>query len=113
LDKTVVIAKMDATANESDVPVSGFPTLFLFPAKKNSFKYKKSYESGAREVDDFMTWLKENALTMKKAKLDDGGEKEEVEKPKKKKSKYNMAERDAEKKRKQKEKEAKEKKDEL
>lgn len=52
----VVIAKMDATAN--DVPsaynVRGFPTLYFAP--KNSKSNPKSYDGG-REVDDFIKYL--------------------------------------------------------
>lgn len=52
----IVIAKMDATAN--DVPktydVRGFPTLYFVP--KNSKKNPKKYEGG-REVDDFIKYL--------------------------------------------------------
>ena len=52
----IVIAKMDATAN--DVPktydVRGFPTLYFAP--KGSKKNPKKYEGG-REVDDFIKYL--------------------------------------------------------
>jgi len=52
----IVIAKMDATAN--DVPkqfeVRGFPTIFFSP--KGSKSSPKSYEGG-REVDDFIKYL--------------------------------------------------------
>lgn len=59
---SVVIAKMDATANEVDVEgldVRGFPTLYFFPGKD---KKPVKYESG-RELDDFVEYLKENAAT--------------------------------------------------
>lgn len=52
----IVIAKMDATAN--DVPsyydVKGFPTIYFAP--KNSKQNPKKYEGG-REVDDFVKYL--------------------------------------------------------
>mmetsp|Transcript_24655 Transcript_24655/g.36317 ORF Transcript_24655/g.36317 Transcript_24655/m.36317 type:complete len:480 (-) Transcript_24655:154-1593(-) len=56
----IVIAKMDATANEVDVPgmnVKGFPTLYFFPGKdKTPVKY-----DGGRELEDFVSWIEENA----------------------------------------------------
>ncbi|KAJ8273537.1 hypothetical protein GJAV_G00102730 [Gymnothorax javanicus] len=60
-DPNIVIAKMDATAN--DVPngyeVQGFPTIYFAPAgKKDS---PKRYE-GAREVKDFVDFLKKEAM---------------------------------------------------
>ncbi|XP_046875517.1 protein disulfide-isomerase A3-like [Hypomesus transpacificus] len=59
-DPNIVIAKMDATAN--DVPegfdIQGFPTIYFSPAgKKNQ---PKRYE-GAREVKDFLNFLKKEA----------------------------------------------------
>lgn len=59
---SVVIAKMDSTANEVDVEgldVKGFPTLYFFPGKD---KKPVKYESG-RELEDFVEYLKENAAT--------------------------------------------------
>jgi hypothetical protein len=56
-----VIAKMDATANEIDVPgisVSGFPTIYFL--KGNDKSKPKKYEGG-RDVDDFLSFLEENA----------------------------------------------------
>jgi len=56
-EPNVVIAKMDATAN--DVPgnydVKGFPTIYFAP--KGSKDAPKSYEGG-REVKDFINYLK-------------------------------------------------------
>lgn len=60
---SVVIAKMDATANEVDHPgiaVQGFPTLYFFPGNDKMKPVK--YEAG-RELDDFVAYLKENAST--------------------------------------------------
>lgn len=60
-DSEIVIAKMDATANEIDVPgveVQGFPTLFFFPGDNKSTP--KKYE-GSRELDGFVEYLKKNA----------------------------------------------------
>ncbi|KAM6973801.1 protein disulfide-isomerase A3 [Aplochiton taeniatus] len=59
-DPNIVIAKMDATANDVPAPyeVKGFPTLFFSPAgqKQNPKKYE-----GGREVSDFITYLKKEA----------------------------------------------------
>jgi len=60
-DADVVIAKMDATANEVDiegVEVQGFPTLYFFPGDNKSTP--KKYEGG-RDLEGFMTYLKANA----------------------------------------------------
>ncbi|XP_068579153.1 protein disulfide-isomerase A3 [Cebidichthys violaceus] len=78
-DPNVVIAKMDATANDVPTPyeVSGFPTLYFVPAgrKMNPKKYE-----GGREVSDFVSYLKREASnplvvveeeTKKKKKKDD------------------------------------------
>ncbi|XP_035667308.1 protein disulfide-isomerase A3-like [Branchiostoma floridae] len=58
--ESIVIAKMDATANDTPgaFKVSGFPTIFWAPAggKDNPEKY-----NGGREVDDFMSFLKRKA----------------------------------------------------
>jgi len=61
--KSVVIAKMDATANEIDVPgvaVQGYPTIIYF--KGNDKANPVKYEEG-REVDDFVKFLQKNAAT--------------------------------------------------
>jgi protein disulfide-isomerase A1 len=53
----VMIAKMDATANEVDVPgiaAKGFPTIFYIPGDKS--KAPQKYEGG-REFDDFVKFL--------------------------------------------------------
>uniref|UniRef100_A0A667ZVI4 Protein disulfide-isomerase n=1 Tax=Myripristis murdjan TaxID=586833 RepID=A0A667ZVI4_9TELE len=56
-DPNVVIAKMDATANDVPSPyeVRGFPTIYFSPAgqKQNPKKYE-----GGREVSDFISYLK-------------------------------------------------------
>ncbi|XP_057692644.1 protein disulfide-isomerase A3 [Corythoichthys intestinalis] len=59
-DPNVIIAKMDATANDVPSPyeVSGFPTIYFSPAgsKMNPKKY-----DGGREVKDFISYLKKEA----------------------------------------------------
>ena len=53
----LIIAKMDATANEIDVPgveVKGFPTLYFFPG--NDKKHPIRYE-GEREIPGFVDFL--------------------------------------------------------
>jgi len=63
LDEKVVVAKMDATANESPEPVTGFPKLVFYPAVKNPMKKKAEY-SGARETQAMYDFLLENAKTL-------------------------------------------------
>jgi len=67
----IVIAKMDATAN--DVPpqfqVQGFPTLFFVPKnnKRNPIKYE-----GGREVDDFIKYIAKQSTEPLKGYSRDG-----------------------------------------
>lgn len=55
-EEDIVIAKMDATANDVPKPynVRGFPTIYFAP--KNSKTSPKSYDGG-REVDEFIKYL--------------------------------------------------------
>ncbi|KAG5849092.1 hypothetical protein ANANG_G00106360 [Anguilla anguilla] len=59
-DPNIVIAKMDATANDVPSPyeVRGFPTIYFSPAGKK--QSPKRYEGG-REVSDFISYLKKEA----------------------------------------------------
>ncbi|XP_005989802.1 protein disulfide-isomerase A3 [Latimeria chalumnae] len=59
-DPNIVIAKMDATANDVPSPyeVRGFPTIYFSPAGKK--QSPKKYEGG-REVSDFVSYLKREA----------------------------------------------------
>jgi protein disulfide isomerase family A protein 3 len=73
-DPNIVIAKMDATANEAQkgYDVRGFPTLYWAPAGKKD--NPKKYEGG-REVSDFIDFIKKEAtnppvIKGKKAKDD-------------------------------------------
>ncbi|KEY67533.1 hypothetical protein S7711_02451 [Stachybotrys chartarum IBT 7711] len=53
----VVIAKVDATANDVPDDIQGFPTIKLFPAgdKENPVTY-----SGSRTIEDLIDFIKEN-----------------------------------------------------
>ena len=53
----VVIAKVDATANDVPDEIQGFPTIKLFPAGNKSDPV--SY-SGSRTVEDLVQFVKEN-----------------------------------------------------
>jgi len=67
-NKNVVIAKMDATANDiarNDLfSVSGFPSIFFKPAGGEEVK---TYESG-RDLDSFQKYIDENAVSISAAK---------------------------------------------
>lgn len=57
--ESLVVAKMDATANDVEgVPISGFPTLKFFPA--NSGRKIEDY-NGPREAAGIVNWLKSHA----------------------------------------------------
>jgi protein disulfide-isomerase A1 len=59
---SVVIAKMDATANEIDHPevsVKGFPTIYFFPGNN---KNKPVVYDGARDLEGFTKYLMQNAV---------------------------------------------------
>ncbi|KAJ5524864.1 hypothetical protein N7494_011514 [Penicillium frequentans] len=53
----VVIAKIDATANDVPDSITGFPTIKLYPAGKKDEPVE--YE-GSRTVEDLITFIKEN-----------------------------------------------------
>merc|ERR1712137_8195 len=77
--ETIMIAKIDATANEIDQPgvdVSGFPTVIFFPAKakKNPIVYE-----GTRDVDGLTDFLKKNAQKFELEGLEFGLEPKEEE----------------------------------
>ncbi|XP_067093619.1 protein disulfide isomerase family A, member 7 [Osmerus mordax] len=59
-DPNVVLAKMDATANDVPLPydVQGFPTIYFAPA---GLKDQPRRYEGGREVNDFINFLKKEA----------------------------------------------------
>ncbi|XP_071952911.1 protein disulfide-isomerase A3-like [Antedon mediterranea] len=67
-DDNILIAKMDATANDVPPPfeVRGFPTLYWAPMNGEPKKYE-----GGREVDEFLSYIKREA-TNKPVKVDGG-----------------------------------------
>jgi len=69
----LTIAKIDATANDFDrekFKVSGYPTIYFRPAAKEGSSKLPAPEvyEGAREVDDFVKFLKSKAKSVKKNK---------------------------------------------
>jgi len=69
----LTIAKMDATANDFDrekFKVSGYPTIYFRPAAKEGSSKVPAAEvyEGAREIDDFVKFLKSKAKSIKKNK---------------------------------------------
>jgi protein disulfide-isomerase A1 len=58
---SVVIAKVDATANDTPADISGFPTLILYPAndKSNPVTY-----NGDRTAEAIGSWLRSSASTL-------------------------------------------------
>lgn len=69
-EKNLVIAKMDATANDlpnDNYKAEGFPTIYFSPAgSKTPMKYE-----GGRQVDDFEKYLKEHATASFKSAKDE------------------------------------------
>lgn len=57
LDSKVVIAKVDATANDVPEKIQGFPTIKLFPAGK---KDSPIDYSGSRTLEDMAAFIKDN-----------------------------------------------------
>ena len=76
--KNIVIAKMDATANDSppQYEVTGFPTLYWAP--KNNKDKPEKYQGG-REVSDFVEFIKKKA-TDPTDLPEDGGKKKKSSK---------------------------------
>merc|ERR1739838_871463 len=67
-DEDIIVAKIDATANDSpsQFGVTGFPTIYWAP--KGNKQAPKKY-SGGREVTDFAKFLKDNASSKMKTEL--------------------------------------------
>jgi len=63
-EPTIVIAKVDATENDTPVDIRGFPTLMFYPAddKANPLTYE-----GDRTEAAMAQFVRENASTLKKA----------------------------------------------
>jgi len=63
-EKSLVLAKMDATAHDppAGFDVQGYPTLLFVPAKADASPVP--YE-GEREADAIVEWMKENALSLR------------------------------------------------
>lgn len=53
----VIVAKVDATANDVPDEIQGFPTIKLYPAKAKDSPIEYS---GSRSVDDLAKFIKEN-----------------------------------------------------
>jgi len=71
--KQVVVAKMDATENECEEQVTGYPTLVFYPAvkKEKKFRQKLIYQ-GARDFDPLLDFLVENAVNLEGVELTEG-----------------------------------------
>jgi len=60
--KTLVIAKVDATTNDTPIAIEGFPTLFFFP--KGGKTSPVSFD-GDRSEESIIEFLKKNAVASK------------------------------------------------
>jgi len=70
-EKDIVIAKIDATANDypPSFKVEGFPTLFyVLPGKKSE---PIKFESGQRDMEGMKKFIEEHSEVMKKSKRDE------------------------------------------
>lgn len=76
LDSKVVIAKVDATANDVPEKVQGFPTIKLFPAGKKSSPIDYS---GSRTLEDMAAFIKDNGSHKADGLAAAGDKREEVE----------------------------------
>ncbi|WBW74475.1 ER protein disulfide isomerase [Schizosaccharomyces osmophilus] len=78
-NKNVVVAKVDATENDLDVSISGFPTIMLFKAndKKNPLFYE-----GNRSLDDLLSFIEKHSSfkSTSETKAEDANETKETSK---------------------------------
>jgi len=73
-EDSIVIAKMDGTANEVDgISVRGFPTIRFYPAGDKKTRGGEEYQGG-RELADFKTFLQTNAKSLANKSKDDARE---------------------------------------
>jgi len=72
-ESSIVIAKIDATENDTPVEIQGFPTIILFTAadKENPITY-----DGDRTADGMAEFIRENASTLQKEEKDEKDEKD-------------------------------------
>jgi len=67
-EKQVVMASVDGTINEIDEKTTGFPSLFFYPAVKNSYNNRIIYSSD-RKKDKLLEFLTENAENLSENEL--------------------------------------------
>jgi len=67
-EPTVVIAKIDATENDTPVNIRGFPTIMFYPADA---KDKPLTYQGERSEGEMAKWIREHAATLSAAKKDE------------------------------------------
>merc|ERR1711879_1008268 len=70
-NNNILITKIDATSNEVDAPVEGFPTLLLYPggpmAKKKKFV---KFEGNRDDRDDLVEFIEDHAFTLESLKYE-------------------------------------------
>ena len=76
--KKVIVAKVDATANDVPEEIGGFPTIKMFPA---GAKEKPIEYSGSRTVNDLVTFIKENGKHQANVKIPGAAAEDEAEIP--------------------------------
>jgi len=67
-NRNLMIAKMDATENDSPVEISGFPTIYIFPAGKDT---KPIQYEGDRDIDDLLDFIEEYSQSVKEQVKDE------------------------------------------
>merc|ERR1711964_370120 len=63
-NKPIRLAMIDATNNEVDAPVKGFPTIVFYPGGKAAKKGEFVKYEGNRDEDDLLEFLEENAWSL-------------------------------------------------